>query len=87
MTRRDREITRSIQAKHNGEFVEAYKLEAETDKAIGLPTIPDDEDPIWFPKSQIHAMEGEDGKVYAYVPTWLMRKKETHLIQKTKQQT
>lgn len=81
---RDRQITRSAEAKHSGEFVEAYKLQAETKKAIGLPHRDDDKGPIWLPKSQIDAMEGEDGRVYAYIPTWLTRKKELGMVQKHK---
>lgn len=77
----EREITRDIQARNEGEFVEAYTLVAETKKAIGLPTI-ENNDPVWLPKSQIDAREGEDGRVFAYVPTWLMRRENTELIQK-----
>lgn len=85
--RRDSLITKSIEAKQEGDLLKAYKLEAETEKAIGLPTIPDDKDPIWLPKSEIHAVKDRDGRVFAYVPRWLVDKKETHLLQKTKKQT
>jgi len=79
---RDRQITRSAQAKHEGEFVEAIELQAETKKAIGLPRRDDDPEPIWLPKSQIDAMEASDGRVFCYVPTWLARKKDIKMVKK-----
>lgn len=79
---RERQITRSAEAKHEGIFQEAVELQAETRKAIALPTIEDDEEPVWLPKSQIDAMEGEDGRVFAYIPEWLARKKKLHLVKK-----
>jgi hypothetical protein len=79
---RTRQITRSAEAKHEGEFVEAVELQAETEKAIGLPTRDGDPEPIWLPKSQIDAMEGEDGRVFCYIPTWLARKKEVEKVRK-----
>lgn len=79
---RDRQITRSAQAKHEGEFVEAVELQAETKKAIGLPRKDDNSEPIWLPKSQIDAMEAEDGRVFCYIPTWLARKKEVEKVRK-----
>lgn len=78
---RERQITRDIQAKQEGEFVEASELQAETKKAIGLPHRENDE-PIWLPKSQIDAMEGENGRVYCYVLTWLARRKELEMVKK-----
>lgn len=81
MPKRDNIITRSVEAKHNGEFFEAKKIQAETRKAIGLPHR-EDSDPIWLPKSQIHAVRGEDDRIYLYVPHWLVQKKPLEMLKK-----
>jgi len=79
---REREITRSQEARNGGIFVEAIELQAETEKAVGLPHRGDQVDPIWLPKSQIDAMEAPDGRVFIYVPEWLARKKELGMVRK-----
>lgn len=79
---RERQVTRSQEAKQSGIFVEAIELQAETKKAIGLPHRGDQEEPIWLPKSQIDAMEAPDGRVFVYVKEWLARKKELGMVKK-----
>jgi len=66
-----RYLSKDREAFEEGKTLIAEKLEAETDKAIGLPKDGDEDDLAWLPKSQVHAEEMIDEAVRVFIPEWL----------------
>lgn len=67
-------LTEDFTAKTSGiKFVSSREIH-ETDDGIGLPTSRPDNEYVWIPKSQCHAIEKQHN-VVVWVRTWLVDKK------------
>lgn len=74
-----RVIAENEDAFMDGRQLVAPYLEAETDKAIAIPTT-GDKDPVWLPKSQIHADEMLNETVRIALPDWLVEAEKESLM-------
>ncbi|AUO79386.1 hypothetical protein [Salinibacter virus M31CR41-3] len=74
-----RVIAENEEAFMDGRNLVAPYLEAETEKAIGIPT-EGDRDPVWLPKSQIHADEMLNEHVRIALPDWLVESERESLM-------
>ena len=75
-----RVIAENEDAFMDGRHLVAPYLEAETEKAIGIPTKGDDRDPVWLPKSQNHADEMKNERVRIALPDWLVESERESLM-------